>query len=474
MHRLGLHIFRRDLRLADNTALLRALAECERVIPAFILDPRQADPKKNPYFSEHAFAFMIDSLHELDGELRQKGSRLYVFEGEPHKVVAQLIENDRVQAVYVNADYTPFARARDESLTQVCKRCRVPFFACDDLTLSPITTLATQQGKPYSVFTPFMRNAMTNGVPAPRRNTYSNYYHGTLVTPSITTHLSHKSTPLTPAFSRWERELLGRTGALAILKSTAFISKYKHTRDLPARHGTSHLSPHHKFGTVSIRETYAATRAHRGEGAQQFIAELYWRDFYHHITYHFPHVFGQSFLPWGDRIAWRNDPASLAAWQRGETGIPIVDAGMRELLATGWMHNRVRMIVASFLTKNLLIDWRAGEKYFAQHLVDYDPAVNNGGWQWSASVGADPRPLRIFNPYTQAQKYDPDAEYIKQWVPELKALPHHLLVDGKERDISALTHTYPAPIVSCRESYHRAREAYAHAKRTWHTVARGD
>lgn len=468
-HTLGLHLFRRDLRLFDNTALLRALAECERVIPAFIFDSRQADPKKNPYFSKRAFAFMIDSLHELDGELRKKGSRLYVFEGEPHKVVAQLIENDRVQAVYVNADYTPFSRARDEALVQVCERHQATFVSCEDATLSSVTTLATQQGKPYSIFTPFMRNAMTHTVPAPRRNMHSNYYRETLVTPSMATHLSHKTTPLTPSLSQREREPLGRKGALVILKNTAFISEYKHTRDLPAVHGTSRLSPHHKFGTVSIRETYAAAREYRGEGAQQFIAELYWRDFYYHIAYHFPHVFGKSFLPWGDRITWCDDPVSLTAWRRSETGVPIVDAGMRELLATGWMHNRVRMIVASFLTKNLLVDWREGERYFAQHLVDYDPAMNNGGWQWSASVGADPRPLRIFNPYTQTQKYDPDAEYVKRWVPELKEIPTHLLVDGKERDFSALAPAYPAPIVSCRESYHRAREAYAAAKHTWHT-----
>jgi deoxyribodipyrimidine photo-lyase len=197
----------------------------------------------------------------------------------------------------------------------------------------------------------------------------------------------------------------------------------------------------------------------------QFISELYWRDFYYHIAFHFPHVFGKSFLTWGDKIAWRDDPELLTAWQRGETGIPIVDAGMRELNETGWMHNRVRMITASFLTKNLLIDWREGERYFAQRLVDYDPAVNNGGWQWSASVGADPRPLRIFNPYTQAQKYEPEAEYLTQWVPELKELPTRILTDGKERDFSLLAPAYPAPIVSCRDTYHRAREAWAIAKR---------
>jgi deoxyribodipyrimidine photo-lyase len=244
----------------------------------------------------------------------------------------------------------------------------------------------------------------------------------------------------------------------------SFLRGYGHARDLPALHGTSRLSAHHACGTVSIRETFAAAHVHRGAGAQQFIAELYWRDFYYHIAYHFPHVFGHSFLPWGDRLAWRHDPAALDAWQRGETGVPIVDAGMRELNETGWMHNRVRMVVASFLTKNLLMDWRDGEQYFARRLLDYDPAVNNGSWQWAASVGADPRPLRIFNPYTQAQKYDPHADYIRRWVPELAAVPAHLLTDGKERDFSPYVRGYPSPIVSCRETFHRAREAYASAK----------
>ncbi len=468
-HTLGLHLFHRDLRLSDNTGLLQALAECERVIPVFILDPRQASPKRNPYFSERAFSFMRNALHELDDELRTHGSRLYVFEGETSRVIERLIRQDGVSAVYGNANYTPFARARDEALRSMCDRHRVPFIATDDVALSPITEIATQGGKPYSVFTPFMRAAMKHTVHAPRENTHANYYREALGTPtigldgvSVAGRTKGRATPL-PHLTPPSPE--GRRSATEILRDASFIARYKHGRDLPAEHGTSRLSPHHKFGTVSIRETYAAVRKRHGEGAQQFIAELYWRDFYYHIAHHFPRVFGESFLLWGDRIAWRNAPEDLAAWQRGETGIPIVDAGMRELNTTGWMHNRVRMIVASFLTKNLLIDWREGERYFATRLVDYDPAVNNGSWQWAASVGADPRPLRIFNPYTQAQKYDPEATYIKRHVPELATLPSHLLTDGKERDFSTLVPAYPAPLISCRETYHRAREEYARAKR---------
>ena len=249
-------------------------------------------------------------------------------------------------------------------------------------------------------------------------------------------------------------------------RSTAenqYLNHYKERRNLPADHGTSRLSAHHKFGTISIRESYHLAKEHSGKGCH-FISELYWRDFYYYIAYHFPLVFKQSFLPWAKYMEWINDKDQFTAWCQGKTGVPMVDAGMRELNHTGWMHNRSRMIVASYLTKNLLIDWQWGEQYFAQHLIDYDPAQNNGGWQWSASTGADPRPLRIFNPYTQATNYDPEAEYIKTWVPELKDVPNETLVDGKTQDFSSLFSDYPAPLVDQKESFHRANATYKAAK----------
>lgn len=447
-----MHLFHRDLRLVDNTALIRAHAECEEVVPVFIFDPQQTK-KNNPYFSEHAFAFMVHSLAELDATLRARGDILHIFNGDPNTILTHLINVDTIDAVYTNGDYTPFARARDETLARTCTKHHVPYTVCEDVALAPVKTIATKTGTPYSVFTPFLRTAMQHTVATPHKGTRARYVHE-LNTPSASIPPVSNVTPHAP----------GRRAGLALLTDSTYMNTYNTARNLPALSGTSRLSSHHKFGTISIRETYHMARTHTGDSAQQFIAELYWRDFYYHIAYHFPRVFGNSFLPWGDRIAWQNDPAGILAWKRGETGIPLVDAGMRELNETGWMHNRVRMVVASFLTKNMLVDWREGEKYFATQLVDYDPAVNNGGWQWSASVGADPRPLRIFNPYTQAQKYDPRADYIQRWVPELLKVPHNLLTDGKERDFSRLCPCYPAPIVSCRETYHRAREVYAQAK----------
>ena len=429
--------------------LSRALHESERVMPIFVFDPRQADPEKNGYFSQRAFAFLCASLEELDSELHARGSRLYAFEGTVHDVVRTLAREHEIDAVYANADYTPFARARDREVERVCETQRVPFIVSHDAPLSPIEDIRTGDGHLYSVFTPFMRRAMVHPVPHPQKNKHTNYWQGdiggTVVIPSSDAASS------------------GRRAALELLERLSTLTHYKESRDRLGVDGTSRLSVHHKFGTISIRETYWAAKDAGLD--EQYISELYWRDFYLYIARHFPHVFGRSFLEWGDYLEWVNDEVQFAAWQEGKTGFPIVDAGMRQLKETGWMHNRARMIVASFLTKNLLIDWRWGEKHFARHLVDYDPASNNGGWQWSASAGADPRPLRIFNPYAQAQKYDPDAAYIKRWVPELADVDVSLLTDGEARDFSALAQ-YPAPIIDYAMSYRRAQEAYRAAKQS--------
>ncbi len=452
----SLFLFRRDLRLDDNTALIEALKDSEEVMVGFVFDTRQTG-KENKYFSENGFAFLVQSLAELEKEVQAKGGRLYFFEGLAHEVVASLIKDDAVGAVYLNRDYTPFARARDEAIEETALKLGATVHLFDDYTLSPIRTIATGGDKPYSVFTPFMRSAMKHPVHEPVPIKQKNYFSGTLTTPHVV---------LSAFASFLKRELAlpaGREAGFRILKNASTLKGYEQARNMTAEKGTSRLSPHHKFGTVSIRETYHAVKKQKFD-TTQFIAELYWRDFYLHIAWHFPRVFKESFLPWGDNIWWENDEKKFQAWCEGKTGVPMVDAGMRQLNEMGWMHNRARMIVASYLTKNLLIDWRKGERYFATKLVDYDPASNNGGWQWSASVGADPRPLRIFNPYTQAQKYDPEAQYIKEWVSELKNVAPALLSDGKEHDFSLIAPGYPPPLVGQKASFHRAREAYAKAK----------
>lgn len=439
--------------------LLAALSESERVLPLFIFDPRQTDRTQNAYFSEASFQFLLTSLAELNEALQEKGASLRVFAGSPSDIIASLIENDDIDAVYSNKDYTPFARLRDKEIADACEARGVAFSRHDDVCLSPIETIKTGGNAPYTVFTPFMRNARTHTVPTPQKNTYRNFFDDTLHTPESSLAQFSADTH--------GRELAlrgGRTEALAILKKMDFLEGYATRRNrVDDPPGTSRLSAHHKFGTISIRETYHAARGHR-ESGEKFISELYWRDFYYYTAYHFPTVFTQSFLPWARNLRWINDEAHFAAWCEGKTGVPIVDAGMRQLNHTGYMHNRARMIVASYLTKNLLIDWKWGERYFASKLIDYDPAQNNGGWQWSASVGTDPRPLRIFNPYLQAAEYDPDARYIQTWVPELRDVPNKRLTDEKTQNFNTLAPSYPAPLVDQKESYHRARAAYADAK----------
>ncbi len=451
MHQKSLFIFRRDLRLEDNLGLIRALAESKEVIPVFIFDTRQTDATANQYFSPRSFGFLCTSLRELDVALQGHGSRLYVFGGSPVDTIARLI-GEGVDAVYVNKDYTPFSRKRDEDLEKTCEKEGVAFVACDDIALSPLEDIRTDMGKTYSVFTPFMHRAQSHMVPRPQTNTATHYFRGTLA----------HTVPIPDATD----ERGGRTNGLALITALKKIQNYAEERNLPAHAGTSRLSPHHKFGTVSIRETFHA--ANKVDIGEQFIAELYWRDFYLYIALHFPYVFGRAFLPWGDYIEWSNDEEEFDAWKEGRTGVPIVDAGMRQLRETGWMHNRVRMIVASYLTKNLLVDWRWGEQYFASQLVDYDPSSNNGGWQWSASVGADPRPIRIFNPYVQAKKFDSEALYIKKWVPELGDVPSAMLTDGKTHDFSSLAQ-YPEPLIDQKVSYRRAMEAYRDAKVAYRT-----
>jgi deoxyribodipyrimidine photo-lyase len=456
-YKKSLFIFRRDLRLEDNLGLLRALEESKTVIPLFVFDDRQINKAKNEFFSSPAFYFMLNSLAELDEALKNRGSQLYVAHGQPEQVVRSLIEHDGVEAVYVNKDYTPFSRKRDGEINEVCEKLEVPLFRLDDVALCPLETIRTGQDKIYTVYTPFMKNAIRHEVPEPKKNNFDNYFSGSLVTKLV--KLEDYLLPINNDYVVQG----GRTEGLAILKNNQYLNGYKDRRNLPADNGTSKLSAHHKFGTISIRESFHTAKTHSGIGCH-FISELYWREFYLYISYHFPIVFKKSFLPWAKHIEWINDKNQFKAWCEGKTGVPMVDAGMRELNKTGWMHNRPRMIVASYLTKNLLINWQWGEKYFAEKLIDYDPSQNNGGWQWSASTGADPRPLRIFNPYTQAVNYDTQAEYIKKWVPELQAVDTSLLTDGKTQNFSELAPNYPAPLVDQKMSYHRTMETYKKAK----------
>ncbi|MGD8572368.1 MAG: deoxyribodipyrimidine photo-lyase [Gammaproteobacteria bacterium] len=448
-YKRSLFIFRRDLRLQDNTGLLQALASSEQVIPCFIFDPVQVKP--HPYHSEPGFQFMLESLEDLDQQLEQNNSHLVVFHDEPARVIETLIARHKVEAVYVNRDYTPFSIKRDDKLARICEQNNVVFNQCNDaLLIEPEYALKKDQ-TPYTVFTPFYRNARQYNVDSPQQLRAPAFYSKGVgkTLKQVVDKLVHGSRGYQPRG--------GRRKAMGILSYLDKFRDYDQQRNFPVQQGTTLLSAHNKFGTCSIREVYDKIKKALGAD-HPLLRQLYWRDFLTHIAFHFPHVFGESFRRQYDAIEWSNNRSWFHRWCNGDTGFPIVDAGMRELNETGYMHNRVRMITASFLVKDLHIDWRWGERYFARHLVDYDPGVNNGNWQWAASTGCDAQPyFRIFNPWLQQKKFDADCRYIKQWIPELADLSpkhiHNLSQDDGEEG-------YPAPVVDHSEQSRRIKALY--------------
>lgn len=409
------------MRLSDNYGLLQALLNSKQVIGCFIFDPQQIS-KKNSYASSNAIQCMIKSLQGLDHELHKKGSRLYLFYGKPHNIIQKLIIDEKIDTVFVNQDYTPFSMKRDEAIEKLCIKHGVSFISTQDLLLNNPETIMSGNGTPYTIFTPFYKKSLMFPVTKPEDKIPGNFYSK----PIKSAQSSKIFKKILPKLNPKIHVKGGRQEGLKLLAQIKKLGNYTKTHDIPAL-STSNLSAHLKFGTISIREAYWHIAAVLGKN-HSLLRQLYWRDFFTYITYHSPFVFGHAFHEKYDKLPWKNDPKDFKAWCDGKTGFPIVDAGMRQLNETGWMHNRVRMIVASFLIKDLHIDWRWGEKYFAQKLVDYDPAVNNGNWQWSASTGADAQPyFRIFNPWLQQKKFDPQCIYIKKWVPELKNSDHKII-----------------------------------------------
>ncbi|AEH60902.1 Deoxyribodipyrimidine photo-lyase [Methanosalsum zhilinae DSM 4017] len=435
---ISLFIFRRDLRIDDNTALINALEQSDAVIPCFIFDPAQI--KNNEYFSKSAFQFMIESLRDLKQQFDKRNSHLYLFYGDSTDVIRNLKHEVDPEAVFLNKDYTPFSKKRDSAIKQISTEYGMDFIDFHDLLLTSPDEISTDQGKPYSVYTPFFRKASKVAVHIPEAVHQNNYY---------TSGLSTDKDDLLP---KMEHEYGfhssvggGRDNALAILADLSKFADYEMDRNYPSKE-TTRLSAHNKFGTVSIREVYHSIASELGPD-HPLIGQLYWRDFFTHAAYHNSFVFGKSLREKFENIEWSSDNEALSRWCAGNTGFPIIDAGMRQLNITGYMHNRIRMITASFLVKDLHIDWKWGEKYFAQKLVDYDPCVNNGNWQWAASTGYDSQPyFRMFNPWSQQKKYDPECIYIKEWVQELNELDpvsiHNLETRRPPEKIN-----YPLPMV---------------------------
>jgi len=490
-YKLSLFIFRRDLRLDDNTALNLALEKSEKVIPCFIFDPQQIDANKNDYYSANAVQFMIESLQQLATNLTHYKSKLYLFYGKPKTTIQEIIDEKKIDALFFNTDYTPFSIKRDSTIEKICSKNNVAFYTCADALLNAPDTVLKKDRSPYSIFGAFYKNAKNIPVQKPQKLKSHNFFTETInsstpqsIYKKILPHMNknipyyalvlpptHKAYTVASYFAKATKDLRKAMvhkpkdmaeGLKATLKSLINFKNYAHERDYPALE-TTHLSAHLKFGTISVRQAYYAITQHL-KAHHPLLRQLYWRDFFTHIAYHFPHVFGHPFHKKYEQLPWNNDKQLFTLWCTGQTGFPIVDAGMRELNATGYMHNRVRMIVASFLTKDLHIDWKKGEKYFAQQLVDYDPAVNNGNWQWCASTGCDAQPyFRIFNPWLQQKKFDLECLYIKKWVPELKDYEPKI-IHNLYKTNSPIIKNYLRPIVDHQKESALAKALYKKCK----------
>jgi len=437
----ALFIFRRDLRLADNLGLIEATKNSTHIIPCFIFDPRQTSDT-NGYRSNNAIQFMVESLDDLKGQISQHGGKLQFFYGAAENVVKKLIREEKINAVFCNKDYTPFSQKRDKAIKSVCDSLNVHFEQCADALLNEPENVKTGKGTPYAMFTPFYRHCFaTMPVASPAHIPPLQFWSKNIPDTSAHNHLNDILAGLNPNIKVHG----GTKEAEKFLTSITDFKNYTAERDLPALDSTTHLSAHLKFGTISIRQLFHVIKKSLGS-SHPLLRQLYWRDFFYHIAYNNPSVFGHAYHKKYDSLWWENDKEKFNAWCVGKTGFPIVDAGMRELNTTGYMHNRVRMIVASLLIKDLHIDWQWGEKYFAQKLVDYDPAVNNGNWQWCASTGCDAQPyFRIFNPWLQQKRFDAQCLYIKKWIPELRTTPPKIIhVWYRQQDA---TSSYPHPIV---------------------------
>ncbi|WP_277476395.1 cryptochrome/photolyase family protein [Catalinimonas alkaloidigena] len=423
--------FRRDLRFEDNTALYYALKDQQPVLPLFIFDKNILEDLENP--EDARVTFIYDTVKEMRDRLKEKGSTLLIKYGKPLDVYEELLKEYDIANVYTNRDYEPYAKERDDALDKLLSAHDILFITCKDQVIFEKDEIQTNDGGFYKVFTPYKRAwldkfSRTEISPHSSALKFDNWHQA-------------KKEDSMPSLE----DMNFKRSSVDIPSSDTdedVIKKYDKARDFPAEQGTSRLGIHLRFGTISIRKLVNEAQKLN----DTFLNELIWREFYMQILHHNPQVVDKAFKPQYDKINWRNDEEAFKRWCEGKTGYPLVDAGMRQLNEIGYMHNRVRMVTASFLTKHLLIDWRWGEAYFAEKLLDYELANNNGGWQWAAGSGVDAQPyFRIFNPYSQTDKFDKAREYIKRWVPEVD------------------TDDYPEPMVDHKEARERALKEYKKA-----------
>ncbi len=429
MKKISLCWFRRDLRTEDQTALFYSLQQEDQVLPLFIFDRHILDALEDK--TDARVSFIHAQVTSLKAFFEQQGSSMLVRYGYPEQIFQELLSEYEIQAVYTNRDYEPYAQSRDSRIEGLLREKNSPFLSFKDQVIFEPGEIVNGSGEFYKVFTPYSKNWLekfrtTRVQPLPTAN-WSNLFQTSALPMPTLKDMGFAPSPIEIPMNELDEEI---------------VRHYEERRNFPAQRGTSRLGIHLRFGTLSIRKLALKAASLNAT----FLNELIWREFYAMILGHAPQVVDRAFKPQYDRIPWRNNEVEFEAWCAGTTGYPIVDAGMRELNATGFMHNRVRMIVASFLTKHLLIDWRWGEAYFAKKLLDFELASNNGGWQWAAGTGTDAQPyFRVFNPDSQTEKFDKDLTYIKKWIPEFG------------------TASYPKPIVEHKFARNRAIETYKKA-----------
>jgi deoxyribodipyrimidine photo-lyase len=454
----NLFIFHRDLRLTDNTTLIHQLSETkENVIPIFIFTPEQIDRTKNKYFSNNSVQFMIESLLELSNEITKKGGTLYFFKGDTLDILKKINEKVSIKSIGYNIDYTPYSKQRDKQIEKWCKSNQISLYQKEDYALYDFLDGQTlkKDKKPYLVYTPFMK-FVSSSLKVRSVNTFTHFQfekHSNLNSFSL------KEIDLKQFYSVNEKINVkgGRVEGQSILDNLGKFKDYEKKRNI-LTYQTTHLSAYLHFTTCSIREVYWAIVKKLGKSSG-ILRELIFRDFYMNIVHYFPHTLegqmkkggNKSFRLEYDKIQWNKNKVLFEKWKNGKTGFPVVDAAMRQMNTTGFMHNRCRMIVSNFLVKDLHLDWKEGERYFATQLEDYDPINNSSGWQWSTGNGTDAQPyFRIFNPWTQQKDYDSQCEYIKHWLPELETVPPsdiHKWWDEKVRSKYS-SNSYPSPIVN--------------------------
>lgn len=469
---------RRDLRLDDNPALEAALSSADEIIPLFILDPVLWN---SDYTGEQRKAFLLENLRALHSDLDKLGSGLIIREGNPLEALTRIYQESNAGQIFAQADVSPYARTRDEKI-----KAELPLELTEGLTIQPLNSARKQDGQPYTVFTPYSRAWRALPTPTVSKRTTR--------PEMIQTPDGIDSNPI-PESTSYNLEGIfppGEYAAVQRLKAfsdgpEAPITRYGEDRNRPDIMGTSALSPYLRFGVLSPRRAAAAALQTANnaasteirKSANTWLSELIWREFYIDILYHFPQVRVRSYKADLENIKWSNNPQEYEAWCTGRTGYPIVDAAMRQLAETGWMHNRSRMLVASFLVKDLLIDWRWGERWFMQHLLDGDPASNNGGWQWTAGTGTDAAPyFRIFNPILQGKKSDPDGAYVRKWLPKLREVPNRFVHEpwSMPEDVQVevgctIGQDYPAPIVDHAWARKRALAEFQSARDAHATIS---